>query len=167
MLGGLVVVVVLSMLISIMLALVLAVVLALVLAPLTIKDRYGRSLLTRMSTHLAWRRAVKKGSTLYRSGPLGGPVTARARCRPRASSVLTEAQDSYGRPFAMLTYPAPTSMWWYCVVTLTGGARRPGPGRRLGGVLGTVAVGAVHGAGPGRRERDRGDGSGQRVAAAA
>ncbi|WP_093804083.1 SCO6880 family protein [Streptomyces sp. Wb2n-11] len=105
MLGGLVVVV-LSMLISIMLALVLAVVLALVLAPLTIKDRYGRSLLTRMSTHLAWRRAVKKGSTLYRSGPLGR--TGHGTCTLpglAASSVLTEAQDSYGRPFAMLTYP--------------------------------------------------------------
>lgn len=104
-LGGLCVVV-LSMLVSIVLALVLAVLVALVLAPLTIRDRHGRTLLTRMSTRLAWRRSVARGSNLYRSGPLGR--TGHGTCTlpgVAASSVLSEAQDSYGRPFALLTYP--------------------------------------------------------------
>ncbi|MEJ8662306.1 SCO6880 family protein [Streptomyces sp. MS1.AVA.4] len=115
MLGGLCVVV-LAMLASIMLAVALAGLLVLVLAPLTVRDRHGRTLLARMSTRLAWRRSVSTGSNLYRSGPLGR--TGHGTCTlpgVAASSVLSEAQDSYGRPFALLTYPHSN----HHVITLT------------------------------------------------
>ncbi|GAA2110900.1 SCO6880 family protein [Streptomyces synnematoformans] len=104
-LGGLIVVL-LGMLISVLLALALALVLAVVLAPLAIRDRHGRSLLTRLVARLAWRRQVSSGAYLYRSGPLGR--TDHGTCRlpgVAASSTLTEHQDAYGLPFAMLAYP--------------------------------------------------------------
>ncbi|WP_331758115.1 SCO6880 family protein [[Kitasatospora] papulosa] len=101
------IVVVLSMLVSVMLALGLAVVLALVLAPLAVRDRYNRTMLSRMTTRLAWNRSAGSGSRIYRSGPLGR--TGHGTCTLpglAASSTLTEALDSYGRPFALLSYPS-------------------------------------------------------------
>ncbi|MFJ2561323.1 MULTISPECIES: SCO6880 family protein [unclassified Streptomyces] len=106
MIAGLVVVV-LAMLMSVVLALVLAIVLTLVLAPLAVRDQHGRSLLVRMAGRIAWRRNSQRGSTLYRSGPLGR--TGHGTCTLpglAASSTLTEAQDSYGRPFGLLSYPS-------------------------------------------------------------
>ncbi|WP_327299906.1 SCO6880 family protein [Streptomyces sp. NBC_01197] len=104
-LGG-VIVVVLCTLISYVLAIVIAVVLALVMTPLALKDRHGRTMLVRMTSRLAWRQTVKRGAHIYRSGPLGR--TDQGSCQLpglAASSDLSEAQDSYGRPFGLLTYP--------------------------------------------------------------
>lgn len=104
-LGGLIVVV-LGMLVDVLLALGLGLILALVLAPLSVSDRHGRSLLTRIVARLAWRRQVSSGAYLYRSGPLGR--TDYGTCRlpgVAASSTVTEYQDAYGLPFALLTYP--------------------------------------------------------------
>ncbi|MEU1132629.1 SCO6880 family protein [Streptomyces sp. NPDC005900] len=109
MMGGLVAVVA-AMVVSFWLAVILAVLLALALLPMTVTDRHGRTLMIRMATRLAWRRTVKKGSHLYRSGPLGR--TGHGTCTLpglAAASTLTEARDSYDRPFAMITYPATNS----------------------------------------------------------
>ncbi|MEU1121961.1 MULTISPECIES: SCO6880 family protein [unclassified Streptomyces] len=107
--GGLVVVVI-AMLIAFWVAVGLAVVLALALLPTTVSDRHGRTLMSRMATRLAWRRTVKNGSHIYRSGPLGR--TGHGTCTLpglAAASTLIEARDSYDRPFAMLTYPSTNS----------------------------------------------------------
>ncbi len=99
--------VVLTMLISVMAALVLGVVLVLVLAPLAVRDRHGRTLMTRIGTRSAWRSTVHRGSHLYRSGLLGRVEYGQARLPGlAATSRLTEAQDSWGRPFALLSYPS-------------------------------------------------------------
>lgn len=99
--------VVLTMLVSIIGALLLAVVLVMVLAPLAVRDRHGRTLMTQLTTRSAWRGTVRRGAHLYRSGPLGrtdyGTCTLPGLA---ASSSLTEAQDSWGRPFALLSYPS-------------------------------------------------------------
>jgi hypothetical protein len=108
-LGGLCLVV-LAMLSSVWLAIGVTVVLAMVLTPLAVKDRHGRTLMMRIGSRMGWRRAVKTGSYLYRSGPLGR--TGMGTCQLpglAASSTLSEAQDAYGRPFAMLTYPGTNS----------------------------------------------------------
>ncbi|MFF5893944.1 SCO6880 family protein [Streptomyces globisporus] len=106
MFGGLILVV-LTTLIDTIAAVVLAVLLGLFLAPLTIRDVHGRTLLTRISSRMAWRRTRSTGANLYRSGPLGR--TGYGTCTlpgVAANSTLTEAQDSYGRPFALLSYPS-------------------------------------------------------------
>lgn len=104
-LGGLVVIVAVT-LINFMLALVVGLLLALVLIPLTLRDRHGRTVMARMHARLSWRRTVKSGAHLYRSGPLGR--TGHGTCTLpglAAASTMSEAQDSYARPFALLTYP--------------------------------------------------------------
>ncbi|MGW2725091.1 SCO6880 family protein [Streptomyces sp. NPDC001492] len=104
--AGLLVIVVMT-LVSLLLALAVAGVLVLVLTPLTIRDRHGRTALSRMHARWSWRRTVKTGSHLYRSGPLGR--TGHGTCTLpglAAASTLIEAQDAYGRPFALLSYPS-------------------------------------------------------------
>ncbi|MGW1674605.1 SCO6880 family protein [Streptomyces sp. NPDC002324] len=103
--GGLLVVVAMT-LVDFLLAVITALLLALVLAPLTLRDRHGRTVLTRLHTRWAWRRTVKTGAHLYQSGPLGR--TGHGTCTLpglAAASTMTEAQDAYGRPFALLSYP--------------------------------------------------------------
>ncbi|WP_328643930.1 SCO6880 family protein [Streptomyces canus] len=104
-LGGLMLVVAMT-LVSFVLALVVALLLALLLIPLTIRDQHGRTMMARLHGRLSWRRTVKTGSHLYLSGPLGR--TGHGTCTLpglAASSTMSEAQDSYGRPYALLSYP--------------------------------------------------------------
>ncbi|WP_367318303.1 SCO6880 family protein [Streptomyces sp. HUAS ZL42] len=99
--------VVLATLISIWVALGLAVVLAVLTAPLAVRDRHGRTLMQRGAVRLAWWRTTSSGGHLYRSGPMGR--AGHGTCKLpglAAESALTEAQDGYGRPFAMITIPA-------------------------------------------------------------
>ncbi|MFF7987743.1 SCO6880 family protein [Streptomyces sp. NPDC007901] len=99
--------VVLTTLASVWAALALAAVLTAAMAPLAVRDRHGRTLMQRGAVRLAWRRTTSSGGHLYRSGPLGR--TGFGSCRLpglAAESVLTEAQDGYGRPFAVITIPA-------------------------------------------------------------
>ena len=71
------------------------------------KDHHGRSGIQRMTARGGWWRARTTGSRLYRSGPLG-----RARWGTfqlpglLAQSQLSEARDSFDRPFALLAVPA-------------------------------------------------------------
>ncbi|WBB62013.1 hypothetical protein O7599_05590 [Streptomyces sp. WMMC500] len=104
-LGGMIAVV-LGMLVSVVVALVLGVLLLIALAPLAVKDRHGRTLLMRTVARAAWRRQVRTGAHLYRSGPLShighGTCTLPGLA---ASSTVSEHRDAYGLPFAMITYP--------------------------------------------------------------
>ncbi|MEU7314825.1 SCO6880 family protein [Streptomyces sp. NPDC007083] len=104
--GGLIAVV-LSTLVSVWAALALAVVLALAMAPLAVRDRHGRTLMQRGAVRLAWWRNTSSGGNLYRSGPLGRAGGGTCRLPGLAAqSSLSEAQDGYGRPFAVITVPA-------------------------------------------------------------
>jgi hypothetical protein len=99
--------VVISMMISIWAGLVAVAVLGVVVAPLVIQDRHGRTALQAATARIAWWRGRSKGSHLYRSGPLG--ITAHGSHRLPgllAPSRLVQAQDSYGRPFAMIVVPS-------------------------------------------------------------
>jgi len=99
--------VVLTTLVSLWAALALGAVLVFVMAPLAVRDRHGRTLMQRGAVRLAWWRTTSSGGHLYRSGPLGR--TGHGACTLpglAAQSVLTEAQDGYGRPFAVISVPA-------------------------------------------------------------
>jgi hypothetical protein len=99
--------VVLATLISVWVALALAVVLAAATAPLAIRDRHGRTLMQRGAIRMAWRRTTSSSGHLYRSGPLGRAGYGTCKLPGLAAeSTLTEAQDGYGRPFAVITIPS-------------------------------------------------------------
>ncbi|MGC5562525.1 SCO6880 family protein [Streptomyces sp. FR-108] len=103
---GLIAVVLVS-LVSLWAALGVAMALALVTAALGLRDRHDRTLMQRGAVRLAWRRTTSSGGHLYRSGPLGRSGYGTCRLPGLAAeSTLTEAQDGYGRPFAMVTIPA-------------------------------------------------------------
>jgi hypothetical protein len=73
---------------------------------LTIKDKHGQTVIDRLGARASFSRSRRKGTNLYRSGPLG--VTAWGMYQlPGISSKsrLYEFQDSYKRPFAMLHMP--------------------------------------------------------------
>jgi hypothetical protein len=85
---------------------IIAGVVGVVLAPLLIRDRHGRNGLQALTSQIAWWRGKSKGWHLYRSGPLG--LIARGTHRLPglvAPTRLVEAEDSYGRPFAMIVMP--------------------------------------------------------------
>ena len=104
--GGLIAVV-LTTLFSLWAAVALAVVLAAAMAPLAVRDRHGRTLMQRVAIRLAWRRTVSSGGNLYRSGPVGRAGDGTCRLPGLAAqSSLKEAQDGYGRPFAVISIPA-------------------------------------------------------------
>src|SRR3954452_9126918 len=71
------------------------------------KDKHGQSSLQRLSTYIGWQRAKMAKHNLYRSGPLGRTAWGKFQLPGLASaSQLSEYQDSYGRPFALLYYPS-------------------------------------------------------------
>ncbi|MFJ2608184.1 SCO6880 family protein [Streptomyces sp. NPDC091279] len=98
--------VVLATLASVWAALALAVVLVLATAPLALKDRHGRTLMQRGAVRLAWWRTTSAGGHLYRSGPTGRTGGSCQLPGLAAESTVTEAQDGYGRPFAMISIPS-------------------------------------------------------------
>ena len=87
-------------------ALVVGVILALGLGTLLLRDRHGRTLLQRMAVRIGWRRTKSAGAHLYRSGPLGQVPWGTFQLPGLAArSTLSEARDSYGRPFALVRMP--------------------------------------------------------------
>ncbi len=107
MMGGLVLVVLVTMLAGFLRGLVLFVVLAGLLAGVAAKDKHGRSLLERARTRLVWATARRRGLHLYRSGPLGFTAWGTHQLPGIAASLrLSEHFDAYGRPFALLHAPA-------------------------------------------------------------
>lgn len=71
------------------------------------KDKHGLSLLRRATTRVGWMFTKAKGTHIYRSGPLGRAEWGTAQLPGLAAgSRLTEWQDSYSRPFALLQVPS-------------------------------------------------------------
>ena len=67
-----------------------------------------------LTTRLAYTLATRRGATLYRSGPLGRMPWGTCQLPGLAASLkVSEHQDAYGRPFAMIEAPATRT---YCVV---------------------------------------------------
>ena len=69
-------------------------------------DPHGQTAMQRLGMRLGWRRARRARSHLYRSGPLGRvPYGTFQLPGLLAASQLSEARDSYDRPFAVLCHP--------------------------------------------------------------
>ena len=69
-------------------------------------DPHGQTPMQRLGMRLGWRRARRARSHLYRSGPLGRtPYGTFQLPGLLAASQLSEARDSYDRPFAVLCHP--------------------------------------------------------------
>ena len=69
-------------------------------------DPHGQTPMQRAGMRLGWHRARRSGSHLYRSGPLGRtPYGTFQLPGLLAASQLSEARDSYARPFAVLCHP--------------------------------------------------------------
>lgn len=87
-------------------ALIWTLTVGIVLLSLMVKNQHGQTGLQRVAARVGWRRTKRRGSHLYRSGPLGqarwGTFQLPGLLAP---TTLTEAQDSYGRPFAILAMP--------------------------------------------------------------
>lgn len=70
------------------------------------RDRHGKTVLQRLAMRIGWQRARVSGSHLYRSGPLGQTPWGTFQLPGLAApSRLSEATDSYDRPFALLYMP--------------------------------------------------------------
>jgi hypothetical protein len=99
--------VVVTMASNILNGMVCALVFALFLSTVAVKDKHGLSMLMRAITRAGWMFTKSKGSNLYRSGPLGRAEWGTAQLPGLAAgSRLSEWQDSYGRPFALVQVPA-------------------------------------------------------------
>ncbi|MFC0624915.1 SCO6880 family protein [Kribbella deserti] len=107
MMGGLVMMIIAMMVGGMKAAIVVAVIVGVALLMLMTKDKHGKSALQRMSTRIGWQRAVMTKQNIYRSGPLGRTAWGKFQLPGlAAASQLSEYQDSYGRPFALLYYPS-------------------------------------------------------------
>ncbi|MFI6680691.1 SCO6880 family protein [Kribbella sp. NPDC050470] len=88
-------------------AIVTMVIVGICLLMLMTKDKHGLSTLQRLSTRIGWQRATMAKHNIYRSGPLGRTAWGKFQLPGLvAASQLSEYQDSYGRPFALLYYPS-------------------------------------------------------------
>lgn len=73
---------------------------------LTIKDKHGQTVVDRVGGRAAFNRSRRKGTNLYRSGPLGVTDWGMYQLPGiAAKSRLYEFKDSYNRQFAMLHMP--------------------------------------------------------------
>ena len=105
--GGLVVTIISMMIGGLLGGLVVALILGIGLMLLLIKDKHSKSALQRLSTRIGWQRAKMAKHNLYRSGPIGRTAWGKFQLPGLlAPSQLSEFQDSYGRPFALLYYPS-------------------------------------------------------------
>jgi hypothetical protein len=110
MMGGLVLVVLVTMTAGLLRGLILFTLLTGALGAVAAKDKHGRSLAERAQTRLLWATARRRGATLYRSGPLGFATWGTHQLPGIAASLrLTEHTDAYGRAFALLHAPATTT----------------------------------------------------------
>jgi len=72
-----------------------------------IRDKHGQSALARIATRIGWMKTRRKRHNLYRSGPLGFADWGTMQLPGlMAGSRLTEWQDSYQRPFALIHLPS-------------------------------------------------------------
>ncbi|MEU0090346.1 SCO6880 family protein [Kribbella sp. NPDC006257] len=107
MMGGLVVTLMATMAGGIPGAVVSTTAVGAALLMLMTKDKHGQSSLQRLSTRIGWQRAKMARHNVYRSGPLGRTAWGKFQLPGlAAASQLSEFEDSYGRPFALLFYPS-------------------------------------------------------------
>ena len=107
MMGGLVLVVLVTMASGFTRGLGLFTVLAGALGAVAVKDSHGRSLAERTRIRLAWATARRRGAHLYRSGPLGFTAWGTHQLPGIAAPLrLSQHHDAYGRAFALLHAPA-------------------------------------------------------------
>jgi hypothetical protein len=107
MMGGLVVTLIATMAAGITGAVISMTIVGVTLLMLMTKDKHGQSSLQRLSTRIGWQRAKMAKHNIYRSGPLGRTAWGKFQLPGlAAASQLSEYQDSYGRPFALLFYPS-------------------------------------------------------------
>jgi hypothetical protein len=105
--GGIIVVILAVATVGLLAAVVLLVLLALGLGSLMVRDRHGKTGLQLLTVRAGWWRARSLGAHLYRSGPLGRTGWGSFQLPGLlAQSRLSEARDSYDRPFAVLEVPA-------------------------------------------------------------
>ena len=107
MMGGLVVTLIATMAGGLPGAVISMTLVGITLLMLMTKDKHGQSSLQRLSTRIGWQRAKMAKHNIYRSGPLGRTAWGKFQLPGlSAASQLSEYQDSYGRPFALLFYPS-------------------------------------------------------------
>lgn len=99
--------VIIVMMFSFIGAIVLGVIIAMALVPLVMRDKHGRNGLQWAVARTSWSAGKSRGAHLYRSGPLGRIALGTCKLPGLAAgSKLFEANDAYGRPFAIVTIPA-------------------------------------------------------------
>jgi hypothetical protein len=106
-LGGVVLVVLVQMLAGLLPALVVLAVVAAAVLPLLYRNRSGRNGWQAAAARVLWLRGRRARQHLFRSGLLA-PAACGGATLPGllAPSVLYEAVDAYGAPFALLHVPA-------------------------------------------------------------
>ncbi|MGI8411542.1 MAG: SCO6880 family protein [Solirubrobacteraceae bacterium] len=105
--GGVIVMILTEAVLGLLPALVLMGLLVVFLVTLMVRDRHGKTGLQRIAVRAGWWRTRASGAHLYRSGPLGyAPWGTFQLPGLAAPSCLSEARDSYDRPFALLHVPA-------------------------------------------------------------
>lgn len=78
-----------------------------VLAAVALRDQHGSSVLDRVTAWAVHHRAVRRGATLYRSGPLGSTPWGTCQLPGLAAGLrLSEHRDAYARDFALIHCPA-------------------------------------------------------------
>jgi hypothetical protein len=76
------------------------------LVPLAVHDRHGRNGLQVLLPRLAQAHAKRRGTDLYRSGPLSRVPQGQCRLPGIAAGIeAIDALDAWGRPFALLSHP--------------------------------------------------------------
>lgn len=84
----------------------IALVVGALLAAIVSKDQHGRNALTRGGVRVSWATARRKGSHLYRSGPLGRTLWGTHQLPGLAAPLrLSEHEDSLERRFALIYCP--------------------------------------------------------------
>lgn len=104
--AGLIVVIITVMLTNLLYAVVVAAVLGAVVLAVSTRDVHGRNALDKIIAGAGWRMGRSRGSHLYRSGPLGRTPWGTCQLPGIAAGTrLSEFEDSYGRPCAMVYSP--------------------------------------------------------------
>ncbi len=106
-LAGLVLVLLVTMAGGPLRGLAVAAVVGAIMFALMRRDAHGRNLIVRTATRFSWSRARRAGAQLYRSGPLGQSLWGTHQLPGIAAQLrLSEHEDGYGRPFALLRCPS-------------------------------------------------------------
>jgi hypothetical protein len=107
MFAGVNVVVIVVMFAGVIPSIVVLAVGSLLLGTLIVRGRHNRTMLQSAAERVAWGATKLKGEHIYRSGPLGR--TPGATCTlpgVAAATRVSEHEDVYGRPFALLEWPS-------------------------------------------------------------